>query len=111
MQQYVKNKAEEQENDYADSLHQARWKSHKHFGKSRDELVKMCLDNKLNPDDTKSKPVERLANKLSLPEPPLPETFDGNLADIPTTVAEISKLSIFKLKQILRYYNVHWVGT
>ena len=50
-------------------------------------------------DDTKSRLVEKLCQKLQLKEPDEVAEFDGDLSVIPTKVTEISKLPVFKLKQ------------
>ena len=107
---YLANKKEDAVKDYESSLHIARWRTHDLFSKSKTALEEMCKRNNLDHDDTKSRLVEKLCQKLQLKEPDEVAEFDGDLSVIPTKVTEISKLPVFKLKQFLHFYDIPWSG-
>lgn len=88
---YLANKKKDAVKDYESSLH---------FSKSKTALEEMCKKNNLDHDNTKSRLVEKLCQKLQLKEPDEVAEFDGDLSIIPTKVKEISKLPVFKLKQL-----------
>lgn len=107
---YLANKKEDVVKDYESSLHIARWRTHDLFSKSKTALEEMCKRNNLDHDDTKSRLVEKLCQKLQLKEPDEVAKFDGDLSVIPTKVKEISKLPVFKLKQFLHFCGIPWSG-
>ena len=39
------------------------------------------------------------------------DMYSGDMSEIPTTISEIKKLPIFKLKQFLHFNNIPWEGT
>ena len=106
MRTYLANKKEDAVKDYESSLHIARWRTHDLFSKSKTALEEMCKKNNLVHDDTKSKLVEKLYQKLQLKEPDEVAKFDGDLSVIPTKVKEISNFPVFNLKQFLHFYGI-----
>ena len=71
----------------------------------------MCTENNLDSNGTKGKLVEKLVNKLCLENLLEPDKYLGNLADIPSSISEIKKLPLYKLKQFLRFHNIPWSGS
>jgi hypothetical protein len=111
IEEYFKNKAKEAEEDYLEAMHRAKWKTHSLYVNSKETLEKMCLANKLDEHGTKNRLVEKLSNKLSLEKPVELERYFGEMSKIPSTISQIKKLPVFKLKQILHYHNIHWTGS
>ena len=110
VEKYFDNKDHQAEDDYLQTMHCAKWKTHQLYAYSKDVLERMCVDNKLDERDTKSQLVEKLAKKLALDNPPELEMYCGSMSDIPTTISEIKKLPVFKLKQFLRHHKISWIG-
>ena len=108
---YLGLKQEDALKELESTLHLARWRNHDLFAKSKTALEEMCRKNNLGSEDSKSKLVEKLCQKLRLSEPDEIEEFDGDLSKIPTQLQEISKLPVFKLKQYLHHYNIPWSGS
>ena len=44
-------------------------------------------------------------------KPPPLEEYNGNLSSLPDSIIDIAKVSIYKLKEILRFHNVRDCGT
>lgn len=57
--------------------------------------------------------VRRIVEKLGQEQPPSIDGYDGNLISVPEsiTLTQISKLSGYRLREILRFHNVLDCGT
>ena len=71
----------------------------------------MCRKNGLPTEGKKHELLKFLVDKEGLELPPDLELYDGELASLPYTVTDISKLSIFKLREVLRFHNILDCGT
>jgi hypothetical protein len=110
IRRYLQNKEVEAETNYAETMNRAKWQKHKLYNNSKETLEKMCTKNNLDSNGTKNKLVEKLVNKLCLEKPLELDKYLGNLADIPSSISEIKKLPVYKLKQFLRFHNIPWTG-
>lgn len=111
IRRYLQNKETEAETDYAETMHRAKWQQHKLYNNSKESLENMCRENNLNSNGTKNRLVENLVDKLGLERPLELQKYLGNLADVPSNIAEIKKLPVYKLKQFLRFHNIQWTGS
>lgn len=83
------------------------WRQHELYrSKDKDTLKRDCKKHEISDDGKKHEIVQRLVNKLGLQLPAPLEKYDGNLEMIPSTMTELSHMSVFKLREILRYHNV-----
>ena len=111
VEKYFVNKSKEEEDDYLETMHRAKWATHPLYAKPKESLEKMCISNKLDENGTKSRLVEKLVKKLFLEKPTELDMYSGDISEIPTSISKIKKLPIFKLKQFLHFYNILWTGT
>ena len=59
----------------------------------------------------KHKIVKRLVETQKLDLPPRLEKYDGDIHSLPPSITDLSQISLFKLREILRYHNVLDCGT
>ena len=74
--------------------------------KSKVELQGLCRQKSLSDEGKKHHRVERLVKKLDLAQPPPLDVYDGQLHLVPDAVTEIAKMSVCRLREILRYHNI-----
>ena len=79
--------------------------------KDKEGLKSQCRELKLSAEGKKHQLARRLVESQNLPLPPSLEKYNGDLELLPHSVTELAKLSIFKLREILRFHNVLDCGT
>lgn len=90
-----------------------KWKTHL-FGKTKEELLRQCTQLKIPVQTSVAKMplVKLICNKNGEPEQPTPKPeFTGSFSSVPSTASAINCLTVGKLRQILRYYNMPVFGT
>ncbi len=88
------------------------WRQHDLYKKNnKTELKRLCQEHKLSPEGKKHEIVKRVVEKLGLPRPPSLERYDGDLERISSSITELSHMSVYRLREILRYHNVLDCGT
>ena len=87
---------------------------------SQDELYKMndktalqelCKKNDIYFEGKKHEYVQQIIEKLDWKPPPTLERYNGDISSIPRLTTEVAKLSVFKLREILRFHNILDCGT
>lgn len=73
--------------------------------------MELCRKEKLSTEGKKHDFVERLVNKTNSTKPPPLQVCNGILLNIPDSLTDIAKLSIYRVREILRYHNVLDCGT
>ena len=66
----------------------------------------MCKKNGISAEGRKHKCLKRLTEKLSRELPHALDNYDGILSSVPTLVTDIAKLSVYRLREILRFHNI-----
>jgi len=88
------------------------WSQHDLYkNNNKEHLVELCRKEKLSTEGKKHDFVERLVNKTNSTKPPPLQVYNGILLNIPDSLTDIAKLSIYRVREILRYHNVLDCGT
>ena len=83
------------------------WAQHELYQeKSKDELQALCLQKKLPAEGKKHDCVKCLVEKMECELLPPLNVYSGQLDSLPNSISEISKLSVYKLREILRFHNI-----
>ena len=78
---------------------------------SKEQLEELCRKERIPTEGKKYDCVKRLVEKMGYEKPPPLEEYNGDLSSLPDSITDIAKLSIYKLKEILRFHNVLDCGT
>ena len=78
---------------------------------SKEQLEELCRKERIPTEGKKHDCVKRLVEKMGSEKPPPLEEYNGDLSSLPDSITDIAKLSIYKLKEILRFHNVLDCGT
>lgn len=78
---------------------------------SKEQLEGLCRKERIPTEGKKHDCVKRLVEKMGSEKPPPLEEYNGDLSSLPDSITDIAKLSIYKLKEILRFHNVLDCGT
>ncbi len=78
---------------------------------NKEQLEELCRKEKIPTEGKKHDCVQRLVEKKGDSRPPPLEDYKGSLHCIPASITDIAKLSIYTLKEILRFHNVLDCGT
>lgn len=79
--------------------------------KNKEQLEELCRKERIPTEGKKHDCVQRLVKKMGAARPPPIEDYKGSLHCIPASITDIAKLSIYKLKEILRFHNAQDCGT
>ena len=77
----------------------------------KEQLQELCRKEGLLKEGKKHECVERLSRKMGCAKPPPLVGYNGDILGIPDSVKEIAKLSVYRLREILRMHNVLDFGT
>ena len=77
---------------------------YQHYDKS--QLQNLCKKDGISAEGRKHECLKRLTEKLSRELPHALDNYDGILSSVPTLVTEIAKLSVYRLREILRFHNI-----
>ena len=92
---------------YENDKEREYWRQHEIYKTNDKEgLKRRSVQHKLSAEGMKHQLAKRLVQSQTLPLPPALEKYNGNLDLFPHSITELAKLSVFKLKEILRYHNV-----
>ena len=72
----------------------------------KEHLQQLCRKEGLSIEGKKHECVKRLSQKMGCAKPPSLVEYNGDILCIPDSVTEIAKMSVFKLREILRVHNV-----
>ena len=87
------------------------WRSHKLYKKSVADLQQQCKVSGVSSNGQKHKLVERLVLKSGGSQPSSdPIRYHGDLSSLPKSLSEIKKLSIPRIKYILRSHAMSIYG-
>ena len=103
-------KAEDMEHDYVDCIEQQRWRQHPFYKEKRETLEEKCKKKGVDFSGGKHLLVKRLASSDSLSSPPTLDEYSGDIAAIPCSTKELTKLPVSNLKQILHFHNIPTLG-
>ncbi|CAB4026118.1 Hypothetical predicted protein [Paramuricea clavata] len=112
VRQYFKTYSEKLDKAFENDKERDYWRQHDLY-KTNDKagLKRLCQQHNLSPEGKKHELVKRVAEKLGLPLPATLERYDGHLELIPESITELSRMSVYKLREILRYHNLLDCGT
>ena len=96
---------------FANDKEREYWSQHDLYKNNKEHLAELCRKEKLSTEGKKHDFVKRLVNKRNSAKPPPLEAYNGILLSIPDSLTDIAKLSIYRLREILRYHNVLDCGT
>jgi hypothetical protein len=108
--EYFDNKDKQLDKNQNDGFQRLIWKQHKLYKKKKDDLVKMCSDNKIETCGKKYELVERLALADGDEPPPKVDHYNGTRR-LPTTTKDISNLSACYLQSIMKWHGMASSGT
>ena len=112
VQRYYLEYSEKLNKSYENDKEREYWRQHEIYKtKDKEGLKRQCIQHKLSPEGKKHQLAKRLVESQTLPLPPALEKYNGDLDLLPHSITELAKLSVFKLKEILRYHNVLDCGT
>lgn len=98
-------------------LQREAWRQHSLYSKSRETLAKMCSDSGLSAVGKKHELLRRIVENSTMSDTETVSSlkdenlYDGNVESIPSSSAELIKLSVAQLRAILRTHNILEVGT
>ena len=103
---------EKLDRSFANDKEREYWSQHDLYkNNNKEHLVELCRKEKLSTEGKKHDFVKRLVNKRDTTKPPPLQVYNGILLNIPDSLTDIAKLSIYRLREILRYHNVLDCGT
>jgi len=72
----------------------------------KEHLQQLCRKEGLSIEGKKHECVKRLSDKRDCAKPPPLVEYNGDILCIPDSVTEIAKMSVYRLREILRVHNV-----
>ena len=112
VQRFFKEFEEKNERSFLDDKEREYWNRHELYReKDKAELQGLCRKKGLSVEGKKHDCVKRLVERMELTHPPPLDVYDGNIHLVPDSVTEIAKLSVYRLRVILRYHNILDCGT
>ena len=72
----------------------------------KEHLQQLCHKEGLSIERKKHECVKRLSDKRDCAKPPPLVKYNGDILCIPDSVTEIAKMSLYRLREILRVHNV-----
>lgn len=72
----------------------------------KEHLQQLCRKEGLSIEGKKHECVKRLSHKRGCAKPPPLVEYNGDILCIPDSVTEIAKMSVYRLREILRVHNV-----
>ena len=104
VERYYSEYSEKLNKSYENDKLREYWRQHELYKtKDKASLKHQC---KQPTEGKKHQLVKRLVKLQNLPSPPTLELYNGDLDLLPTSITELAKLSVYKLKEILCYHNV-----
>ena len=104
---FFKDFKEKNDKSFINDKEREYWAQHELYQeKSKDELQALCRQKKLPAEGKKHDCVKRLVEKMECELPPPLNVYSGQLDSVPNSISEISKLSVYKLREILRFHNI-----
>ena len=79
--------------------------------KNKAELQELCRKSGVSAEGKKHECVKRLVEKINQNPPSALDGYDGKLSSLPHSVTELSKMSVYRLREILRFHNILDCGT
>ena len=74
-------------------------------------LQDICKRNGIMLDGKKHEYVKRIVEKEARNEPPALKKYTGDLFSVPDSTTEMAKMSVYRLREILRFHNILDCGT
>ena len=112
VERYYSEYSEKLNKSYENDKLREYWKQHELYKtKDKASLKHQCNQCKQPTEGKKHQLVKRLVELQNLPSPPTLELYNGDLDLLPTSITELAKFSVYKLKEILHYHNVVDCGT
>lgn len=110
---FLKDFKEKNDKTFRNDKEREYWSQHELYQqKSKDEVQALCRQKKLSAEGKKYKCVKRLVEKVESASPPPPlKAYSGELSSVPESITDISKLSVYNLREILRFHNILDCGT
>ena len=72
----------------------------------KDQLQELCRKQGLSQEGKKHECVERLSKKMGCVQPPSLVDYNGDVLSIPDSISEIAKMSVYRLREMLRFHNI-----
>lgn len=112
VERFLGNYREKLDRSFANDKEREYWSQHDLYkNNNKEHLVELCRKEKLYTEGKKHDFVECLVNKRNSTKLPPLQVYNGILLNIPDSLTDIAKLSIYRLREILRYHNVLDCGT
>ena len=112
VERFLGSYREKLDRSFANDKEREYWSQHDLYkNNNKEHLVELCRKEKLSTEGKKHDFVKRLVNKRDTTKPPPLQVYNGILLNIPDSLTDIAKLSIYRLREILRYHNVLDCGT
>ena len=111
MSKYFNEQTEKLDKGFENDKERDFWRQHDMYKYNSKSELRLCQKHKLSAEGKKHELVKRIADKLALSCPPELEKYHGDVHLIPSSITEISGMSVFQLREILRYHNVLDCGT
>ena len=112
VEQFFSENKEKLDKSFQNEKDRAYW-SQDELYKTNDKtaLHELCKKNDIYFEGKKHEYVKHIIEKLDWKRSPKLERYNGEISSIPTLTTEIAKLSVFKLREILRFHNILDCGT
>ena len=91
-----------------------KWKQHPLYSaNTKPQLDVMCKNLRIpvKPSMTKHHLLQLICDKQGQTQPELPTLYNGDLSKVPSSLSELHKLTVGKLRAILKHHNYAFTGT
>ncbi len=107
VRKYFAEKQESMREERQQDVLREKWRHHPLYTKKLENLRSLCKEEGLPTKGLKHHLVELLAKKYNEEAPDEYDShYDGDLGSIPTTVSELLKYSVARLRHILNYHGI-----
>jgi hypothetical protein len=111
VKKYFELKCERMEKDFKTDIARETWRDHKLYKMSVEELQKQCKKKSLPSSGQKYQLVKRLALASGETErSTFKPSYSGKLSSLPKSLSELKKMSLPRIKYILKSYAVSFAG-
>lgn len=111
VEEYFKQKREQLRYDLEQDKLREKWRKHPLYTKKVDELCALCKEKGLPTKGQKHHLVRQLVEVLGDTQEESKPGYDGDLKRVQTSMSELRKLSIARIRYILNYHGITVCGT
>ena len=104
---FLDERKENLEKSYENEKKKEYWsQSYKYQNNEKAVLQQLCRQKGLPSEGKKHELMKSIVEAETEERPPKLENYNGELSSVPNTLSELSKLSVYKLREILRHHNI-----